>query len=239
MEAGNCSIPTRSRGRRWRDHTFALVTWMTAAEDASDGDTAWAKQTFGLGFEKNNIPRIPQTFVPAVQPDQRPTGESAGASPKPSEGMVRAWKIPQETAARQLPPSSGIDQTTAGEIRLVQTIEYSTAKRSDGTLHRPVGLLELGDPGDVFEVQRGRPTWSEDCTARSTARTAREQFVGTFAAPGLHHRARVSLRPPPRWHPLVVSPRRRGAGETPRGSAARQSATAGATSNTYLLAAGP
>jgi hypothetical protein len=179
MPAGKLLEPDFKPWPTLEYYTLALVTWMTAAEYASEGDKEWVKQTFGEEMKKHI------TFL-SIRPGWNPVSETPEALPEQVRSRVKGWFFPDKYPANMVCHFAEFTTNTIGrEIRLVQTIEYA-AQRSDELCTVPPGFWKYETVGEA-DLERAYGTdvmWilADRLTHLKNYGTVREQFVGTFSA---------------------------------------------------------
>jgi len=89
MEAGTLLDPGFKPWPTLEYYTLALVTWVTAAEYASEGDTGWVKQTFGSEIQKHIA------FL-SVRPGWNPISDTPETLPEQVRSGVKGWFVPDK-----------------------------------------------------------------------------------------------------------------------------------------------
>jgi hypothetical protein len=151
---------------------LALVTWMVAMESAGAGDTGWVKSTYGSDLAKH------AAFL------------SGGTTALPARIRMRigSWFAPDKYPDSKLCHfHEYLDDAIARERRYVQTLRYS-AKADDELCTVPEGFWNRSTTAEE-EKEREYGTnlmWllADKLTRLKDYGTAREQLIGTFAAPG-------------------------------------------------------
>jgi hypothetical protein len=179
MAAGTLLPPDFKPWPTLEYYTLALVTWMTAAEYASEGDKAWVKQEFGEETQKHI------RFL-SIRPGWNSVSDAPEALPEHVRSRVKGWFSPDKSPQNLVCHIGELTTNTIGrEIRLVDSIEYAV-QRSDELCNVPAGLWEYPTHGED-SVERAYGTdlmWTlADALIRlENFGTVRQPLVGTFSA---------------------------------------------------------
>lgn len=179
MTAGSLLDPEFKPWPTMEYYTLALVTWMTAAEYAAEGDKSWVKQTYGAELTKH------VDFL-SVRPGWTPLAGPGTSLPERVRERIKGWFVPDRYPENMVCHFAEFTtDTIAREIRHVYTFTYP-AKRSDEFCTVPEGLwnrptnaeeeLERAHGADVMWMLADRLRRLRDYG------TVREQFIGTFSA---------------------------------------------------------
>ncbi len=179
MTAGSLLAPDFKPWPTLEYYTLALVTWMTAAEYAGEGDKDWVKRNFGEETEKHI------RFL-SLRPGWNPVSDAPEALPEQVRSRIKGWFFPDKYPENSVCHFAELTTNTiAREIRLVQTIQYP-AKRSDELCTVPEGFWKYPTQGEE-DLERAYGTdvmWilANGLTRMKNYGTVREPFVGTFSA---------------------------------------------------------
>lgn len=181
MVAGQLLEPDFKPWPTMEYYTLALVTWMTAAEYASEGDAAWVKQTFGDDIQKH-------IALLTVRPGW--TAESGPPETLPEEvrSRVKGWFVPDKYPDNLVCHFHEYTTDQIGrQIKFVYSYEYP-AKSSDELCTVPAGFWNnRTDAEETLERTYGADlmwTLANRLQRLRDYGTVREQFIGTFAAAG-------------------------------------------------------
>ena len=179
MPAGKLLEPDFKPWPTLEYYMLALVTWMTAAEYASEGDKGWVKQEFGDDARRH-------TRFLSVRPGWNPVSDAPEALPEQVRSRVKGWFFPDKSPQNLVCQFAELTTNTIGrEIRLVQTIEYPV-QRSDELCNVPAGFWKYPTAGeDAVERAYGTDvmwTLADALIRLENYGTVRQPLVGAFSA---------------------------------------------------------